>query len=58
MDVMIEETSRLRAYLSSEIIWGSQFDGLSFLRQEILGVNVPQMYIKIKGVYTGIIWLN
>lgn len=39
--------------LPEELLWRSSFDCLRHLQQEISGVTTPQMYLKVKGCYTG-----
>ncbi|KAM3140034.1 hypothetical protein pb186bvf_007834 [Paramecium bursaria] len=46
-------TSRFYELLPKNILPKSKYDGLSYLRQQILGMNVPQCYIKTSGVWTG-----
>ena len=39
--------------LPQELLWRSPCDCLRLLPQEISGVTAPQMYLKVKGCYTG-----
>ncbi len=35
------------------LVFGSEYDLLVYLRQQILGMTIPQLYIKTRGVWTG-----
>lgn len=48
-----EEIDELRKYLPSEVLWCSKDDSLQYLRQHILGMTLPQLYLKINGCWTG-----
>ena len=48
-----EEIDEIRKYLPSEVLWCSKDDSLSYLRQHILGMSLPQLYLKINGCWTG-----
>ena len=48
-----EEIDEIRKYLPSEVLWCSKDDSLLYLRQHILGMTLPQLYLKINGCWTG-----
>ncbi|OMJ78915.1 hypothetical protein SteCoe_21185 [Stentor coeruleus] len=48
-----EEVDELRKCLPSKILWCSKEDSLDYLRQHILGMSLPQLYMKIQGCWTG-----
>jgi hypothetical protein len=48
----IQELSEIRK-LPEWILWQSKRDGLSYLIQSVKGMTIPQIYIKVKGVWTG-----
>lgn len=48
-----EEVDELRKHLPSKVLWCSKEDSLSYLRQHILGMSLPQLYMKIPGCWTG-----
>ncbi|CAD8159559.1 unnamed protein product [Paramecium pentaurelia] len=50
MDNWDEETGQLYEYMPQSLL---KYDGLVYMRQFCLGVNIPQIYIKTKGVWTG-----
>jgi hypothetical protein len=47
------EVDTLRKCLPAEILWCSEFDCLKYLRQHIMGMTLPQLYLKVKGCWTG-----
>ena len=47
------QMARLRASLPSWMLWRGSCDVLSRLRQRVLGMNEPQLYCKVPGVWTG-----
>ncbi|CAD8168236.1 unnamed protein product [Paramecium octaurelia] len=48
-----KEINHLKQFLPKCLRPQGENDGLSYLRQEIDGVNIPQIYIKTDGVWTG-----
>lgn len=48
-----EEVDELRKKLPSKILWCSDEDALKHLRQHIMGMTLPQLYVKINGCWTG-----
>lgn len=48
-----EEIDELRKKLPSKVLWGSKDDPLRYSRQHILGMTLPQLYLKINGCWTG-----
>lgn len=48
-----EEVDELRKFLPAQILWCSSEDCLRHLRQNVLGMSLPQMYLKIRGCWTG-----
>ncbi|CAD8163341.1 unnamed protein product [Paramecium octaurelia] len=50
MDNWDEETGQLYEYMPQSLL---KYDGLVYMRQFCLGVNIPQIYLKTKGVWTG-----
>lgn len=47
------EVDEIRSCLPSIILWCSEDDSLKHLRQHILGMTLPQLYLKINGCWTG-----
>jgi hypothetical protein len=47
------EIDELRKILPSQVLWCSKDDSLKYLRQHILGMTLPQLYLKINGCWTG-----
>ncbi|CAD8065836.1 unnamed protein product [Paramecium primaurelia] len=50
MDNWDDETGQLYEYMPQSLL---KYDRLVYMRQFCLGVNIPQIYIKTKGVWTG-----
>ena len=48
-----DEIDSLRKSLPAQILWCSEEDSLKYLRQHILGMSLPQLYLKINGCWTG-----
>ena len=48
-----KEVDEIRSCLPSIILWCSEDDSLKHLRQHILGMTLPQLYLKINGCWTG-----
>ncbi|CAG9333929.1 unnamed protein product [Blepharisma stoltei] len=48
-----EEIDEMRRKLPAKILWDSKYDSLKYTRQHILGMTLPQAYLKIKGCWTG-----
>ena len=47
------EIDEMRKFLPGQILWCSDEDALKHLRQHILGMSQPQLYLKISGCWTG-----
>lgn len=47
-----QELSEIRK-LPEWLLWQSKRDGLSYLIQSVKGMTSPQVYMKVKGVWTG-----
>lgn len=39
--------------IPKQILFKSEYDSMSFLRQEIEGITIPQIYLKVAGCWTG-----
>ena len=48
-----EEIDEIRKKLPSQVLWCSKDDSLKYLRQHVLGMTLPQLYLKINGCWTG-----
>lgn len=48
-----KEVDELRKCIPSKILWCSPDDVLRYLRQNILGMTLPQLYLKLNGCWTG-----
>lgn len=48
-----DEIDELRKKLPSVVLWGSKDDTLRYSRQHICGMTLPQLYLKVKGCWTG-----
>ena len=48
-----EHLAELRKKLPPWLLWQGRHDLLSFLRQDVEGMNTPQMYMKVGGAWTG-----
>lgn len=48
-----KEIDELRKVLPANVLWNSNEDALKYLRQNILGMTLPQLYLKVKGCWTG-----
>ena len=48
-----EEIDEIRQKLPGQVLWCSKDDSLKYLRQHVLGMTLPQLYLKINGCWTG-----
>lgn len=48
-----DEIDEIRKKLPSQVLWCSKEDSLKYLRQHVLGMTLPQLYLKINGCWTG-----
>jgi hypothetical protein len=52
MDTWTTEMACLKTFLPNAG-FGNKSDGLSWCRQHTSGITIPQIYLKVKGVFTG-----
>jgi hypothetical protein len=48
-----EEMQELKTKMPKEFLFNSEADAMKYLDQTILGINTPQMYMKVEGTWTG-----
>jgi hypothetical protein len=48
-----ELQKELETHVHPLLLFGSEYDALKYVRQHINGMTIPQMYIKVKDVWTG-----
>ena len=53
LDGIPEMKEELDKKFLPNIMYGSEYDILSYVRQNILGMTIPQLYIKTRGAWTG-----
>lgn len=47
------QVDEIKAKLPKKVLWGSDDDALTYTRQHVLGMTLPQLYCKVTGCWTG-----